>query len=113
MVIFTSKFSQIKTHSDVESLKAMVSVQMKLVLLTIPFGGAALLLYLNYGFTDLLDIYDTYIFFSLIAVNIFFTEKARKIEQKIKSIPVSNNELKEQYEHIIYVWQKKLLPNFE
>lgn len=113
MKSYSDRVQVISTNSDIDELKVMLKGQMSLAAVILPSAGLALLLYIYYGFTDLLSLRDTVVVVILIALNSHFTSIMKKLEVKISDLPASNEELLKEKERIIYVWKNKLLPRFD
>lgn len=113
MKAYCNKVKMLESESDIDELKEMLKGQMSLAAFTLPSGGLALLLYMYYGFTDLLSLRDTAIVIVLIAVNFYFTSIVKKLEEKITDLPASSEDLLKAKERVIYVWKNKLLSKFD
>jgi|GEM_PF-6440624 len=112
MVAFSSQFKQISSFEDIEEMINMAKIQRSFVIFTLPFGGGAVLLYLYYGLTGLLQTRDLVVMVVLIVINSHFTKKVKELEKSITEIPTANDELEKKKQHVIHIWHKTLFGDF-
>ena len=113
MKAFLSVTDTLDSMQDINTMKLMIKKQKSLSVFVFPFGFAAIALFAYYSFSGLLAARETIVMVVFLALNTYATIKMQALEKQIAKIPAASDALEKQRDHIVYVWQKRLLPNFD
>ena len=113
MTAFLARTPELLTDADMAAYRRLVGRNMLAALLTLLFGGPALVLvgvafymeYVDWCVLSLMLLVTT-------ALSLSATVWTKALEKRLKNIPVADAEMEAERDHIVDVWHKKMLPDW-